>query len=241
MADVRDTRPMFASSNRIKVCAPCGKKVTVNQIRKISERENHLIQQFVNSSFDMDNAVYPIGLCSTCRNYLSVAQNSGDTSKLPKMLNYERIILPRILRNSNQDTICNCNICLTGRSKAKNKRISSETIDELTGLYGSADVAVLPNKEPVKKARTSITVCEKCRQEIGLGIGHNCKIACSSTNMVDQVTYLPVKQQEQVISSLLDKRIEGDRSKNLEIKLSTKGSKKSIILNPEMKYPSLIS
>ena len=87
MADVRDTRPMFASSNRIKVCAPCGKKVTVNQIRKISERENHLIQQFVNSSFDMENAVYPIGLCSTCRNHLSVAQNSADTSKLPKMLN----------------------------------------------------------------------------------------------------------------------------------------------------------
>ena len=63
MADARDTRPEFASdheSNRIKVCAPCGKKLTVNQVRKISERENHLIQQFVNSSFDMDNAVYPI-------------------------------------------------------------------------------------------------------------------------------------------------------------------------------------
>ena len=52
----------------------------------------------------------------------------------------------------------NCNICLTGRSKAKNKKISSEIIDELTGLYGSADVAELPNKEPVKQARTSSTV-----------------------------------------------------------------------------------
>ena len=198
-----------------------GKKLIVNKERKIGERENHLIEQFVNSSFDMDNVVYPIGLCSTCGNNLSVRENSADTSKLPKMLNYERIILPRSLRNSNQDIICNCNICLTGRSKAKNKRISSEIIDELTGLYGSADVAGLPNKEPVKKARTSITVCEKCRQEIGLGIGHNCKIACSSTNIVDQVTSLPVKQQEQVISSLIDKRT--DRSKNLEIKISTKG------------------
>ena len=39
MADVRDIRPKFASdheSNRIKVCAPCGKKLTVNQVRKIT-------------------------------------------------------------------------------------------------------------------------------------------------------------------------------------------------------------
>ena len=40
---------------------------------------------------------------------------------------------------------------------AKNKRIS-EKIDEITRLYGSADIAVLNNKELLKKARTSITM-----------------------------------------------------------------------------------
>ena len=59
--------------------------------------------------------------------------------------------------------------------------------------------------------------------------------------MIGQVTSLPAKQQEQIITSLLDIRTEGDKNKNLEIKLSTKGSKRSIILNPEMKNPPLIS
>ena len=124
MADVRDgTRPRFASdheSNRIKVCAPCGKKLTVNQERKISEREYCLIQQFINSSFDMENAVYPIGLCSTCRNRLREAENSADTSKLPKMLNYEHIILPRTLRNSNN------NICQLQHLSDRKKQIQEQ-------------------------------------------------------------------------------------------------------------------
>ena len=154
------------------------------------------------------------------------------------MLNYEDIILPRLTRSSELDSQCNCNICLTARSHGKNKRISSDIIDESTGLVGSSDLAELPSKEPMKTKRPSLSICSKCTQEVGLGLSHQCSVAQSSCHIVDHVLTLPERQQEKVITSLLKAKVqdaEDDGSGSLNnktISLSTKGAKARVTLNP---------
>ena len=70
------------------------------------------------------------------------------------MLNYEDIILPKTTRNYDPaTTLCNCNICLHARDKSKNKRMSTDTIDESNGRYANSDISNLPAKDVVKKKR----------------------------------------------------------------------------------------
>lgn len=235
------TRPKSAEShegNRSKVCAPCGKKIAVKEIRPLSEKVRSLIVRFVNPDYDETNPLYPTGTCNTCRTYLLKADKTGETNKLPKMLNYEDIILQRLTRTNDPSTECNCCICLTARSHAKNKRISSDIIDENSGLIGSSDLSKLPPKMPESKKRSSLSICSKCKQETGPGLKHQCTVAQSSCNIVDQVLTMPEKQQEQVITSLLKTKIQNaacegsDSFKDKTVILSTKGAKARVTLNP---------
>ncbi len=96
------TKPKSAlghEDNRKLVCAPCGKKISLTQVRPVSEKDINLIRKYINNNFDIKNPVYPSGICNTCRIYLSKANTSGNTSKLPTMLNYEDIVLPRPTRS----------------------------------------------------------------------------------------------------------------------------------------------
>lgn len=52
--------------NRTKVCAPCGRKISVKEIRQVNKRETDLIVNFVNPNYNVDDPVFPNGLCSTC-------------------------------------------------------------------------------------------------------------------------------------------------------------------------------
>ena len=81
------------------------------------------------------------------------------------MLNYEDMILPRLTRSCELGIQCNCNICLTARSHEKNKRISSDIIDENTGLVGSSDLAQLPSKEPEQKKRPSLRFAQSANKK----------------------------------------------------------------------------
>ena len=223
--------PKFAmdhDSNRARVCAPCGKKISVSQLRTINEKECALIMKFVNPLFDVHNPIYPSGLCSTCRVYLSKA-NMDNLGKLPTMLNYEQLVLPKTTRSNNN--ICNCNICLTARSKAKNKRIFGDIITQETGLFGSSHIDKLPSKMD-KENRKTVTICEVCKQETGRGISHTCSVANSSTNVVSHVLTLPNTQQEQVITSLLKIKTHEGNTQEKTLILSTKGSKARVQVNP---------
>ena len=221
----RGTQPKIKlnhDQNRKKVCAPCGKKLTVKGIREVCDREIELIQKHINPNYNKDNPVFPTGYCGTCRSKLSRAEKNNDNINLP-MLNYEDINLVKSLRSNQSIDTCNCNIYLTATSKAKNKRVSIDKIDESTGLFGASSINKLPDKEPEKKKRTSLTICVDCKQEIGKGIGHTCSIPTSSSNVVQHVMTLPNTQQEQVITSLLKNKIEeSSGSSNIQLKIINK-------------------
>ena len=126
------------------------------------------------------------------------------------MPNYQDIILSKTTR---QQDNCNFYICQTGRYKGHNKnpRNVPIIISVENGLYGS-----LPNSStttPTKvigesNKRRSITICENCKQEVGKGLSHpkNCTIAKASTNLAKHALNLPSKQQEQVVSKLLNEK-----------------------------------
>ena len=146
----QSTRPKSAEShdgNCLKVCAPCGKKITVKEIRPISDKINMLLVQFINPEFDLTKPVYPKGICNnTCKSLLRNAEKDGKTDRLPKMLNYEDIVLPKMTRTTDPALKCNCYICLTACSHAKNKRMSSEYIDVSCGKFGNYVIKKLPPK-----------------------------------------------------------------------------------------------
>ena len=229
------TRPKYAlghEENRRKVCAPCGKKITVKTIRSTTPKNVELIVRFINPDFDVENPCYPSGLCETCRKYLSVADKTGDISKLPKMLNYEDMYLLRATRAD--EKTCSCNICLTAKSQRQNKRINSDCIERDTGLIASDDVDKLPNKEVVKKIKTTVDICIKCKQEIGKGRNHRCTDAQASGNLVSHIKTIPTKQQEQVTTSMIKSQIQEQGSLNNTVTLSTKGLKARVTLNPSL-------
>ena len=224
--------------NRKKVCGPCGRKLTVKSIQPLGKHHPALIVKFLNPNYDINDPRYPIGICHACRKKLDEAGKTGEIKNKPDMLNYEDIILPKPTRNYDPaSTLCNCNICLHARDKSKNKRMSTDTIDESNGRYANSDISNLPAKDVVKKKR-SLTICTECKQEIGPGLQHSCSIAQSSVNIVDHVLTLPDKQQEQVITSLLKTKaqnLEAETSgyQNVSLTLSTKGAKARVTLNPK--------
>ena len=233
-----ETKPKCAlghEDNRKRVCAPCGKKITVKQIKSISPKNVELIVRYINADYDIANPCYPTGLCETCRKYLQTADKTGDISKLPKMLNYEDMVLLRVTRADN--TTCSCNICLTAKSHRINKRINSDCIERETGLVASNYIDKLPNKEVVKKMKTTINICKKCKQEVGPGKTHStrCTDAQASGNLVEQIKTTPIKQQEQVTTTMIKSHIQQQGSSNNTVTLSTKGSKARVNLNPSLK------
>ena len=223
--------------NRVKVCAPCGKNISVKQIRKVSDTEVSHIVDLINVNYDVNNPVFPTGICNTCRNILRTAKKTGNLSKLPVMLNYEDLVLQRNTRSDDTtEQKCNCNICLTARSHAKCKRMIGDKVEKNTGLYGSSElVDQLPNKTPPKKKRSSLTICSICKQEIGSGINHHCSMSQSSDHIVEHVLTLPDKQQDQIITALIKTKAnhaETNSRVNASVTLSTKGSKARVLLNP---------
>ena len=166
------------------------------------------------------------------------------------MPNYQDIILSKTTR---QQDNCNFYICQTGRYKGHNKnpRNVPIIISVENGLYGS-----LPNSStttPTKvigesNKRRSITICENCKQEVGKGLSHpkNCTIAKASTNLAKHALNLPSKQQDQVVSKLLNEKAtnelgKGGFHKNITMKLSTKGRPATVTLNPRPKKPVYFS
>ena len=84
---------------------------------------------------------------------------------------------------------------------------------------------------------TTINICKKCKQEVGPGRTHStrCTDAQASGNLVEQIKTTPIKQQEQVTTTMLKSHIQQQGSYNNTVTLSTKGSKARVNLNPSLK------
>ena len=232
-------------ANRKKVCAPCGQKISGKDVRCVNASQTEFLVQHMNDQFSTNNPAFPIGICNGCRLKISaVKQDAAKLKLLPIMPNYLDIILPRSTR-SDDTPDCNCYVCLTGRDKTRSakekggrghvKNLSFE-ISQGNGLNGaSSDNCLHPQDVKKDEKRSSIQICNVCRQQVGKGLYHACTIASSSTNIVQQVLQLPAIQQEQVVSGILsEKAKESTESgkKDIEISLATKGSKTKVLLNP---------
>ena len=85
------------------------------------------------------------------------------------------------------------------------------------------------------KKRTSLEMCKSCFQKIGKGIPHACKGTSSSRardNVLNLVIKLSNTQQNQIVSSLLKRKIEANTNDTDELLLNnTAGKKTQISIN----------
>ena len=62
--------------NRIKLCAPCGRKIVVTKGKilsfyRITDSHKNLIKKFLNPNYESSDSQFPLGICNTCRKTLS--------------------------------------------------------------------------------------------------------------------------------------------------------------------------
>lgn len=231
--------------NRVKVCAVCGQKMVfgTNFRSKFAISTNlcTLIKKHVNEGFDLLNDKFPTSICSSCRFTITEHEKNNKKRPLPNMPNYEDI-------NVGKETICNCYICLTARKEAHSKitkgrgqkRKFTIKIDANNGIDGTLQNMQLPKSEEKKIEPRTSDICNFCFQKIGRGIKHDCKGTSSSSarnNVLDIVERLPEKQQNQIITTLLNKRRSESNLKDGEVILNTSGSKARVVVNkkPEKK------
>lgn len=208
--------------NRQKLCAPCGKKILFGKKKPerflINARQEKLIQDCYNSDFSLTDSKYPISICSTCRNTNLEHEKGNFKRPLQKMPNYGDMILPNVTRNNN----CECYICLIGRNHPGTLVIEkgrghvrnlSNQINQFNGLNGNSknNINSFPKKQDLKTIqKNSLTLCSTCYQEIGRGKSHQCgSPAKACGNVKNLFEKLPEKQQEQIVSSVVKRKISG--------------------------------
>ena len=117
------------NDNRVKVCGPCGNKISPGKNKldyfKITSRILVHIKEFLDSDYCLENEVYPLSVCASCRNKLS-KKAEGENVNLPSLPNYSSIVLPKDTRVKNE---CNCFICLTSRHKGQNNQEEKKSLE----------------------------------------------------------------------------------------------------------------
>lgn len=102
------------------------------------------------------------------------------------------------------------------------------------------------SKANATKPRTSIEICSSCFQKIGKGIRHSWTGSSSSTrardNVFNIVEQLPEKQQNQIVTTLLKRKISNsDKEAKSELLLNTSGSKVRVTVNKEKENKTVFS
>lgn len=250
--------------NRYKVCATCGQKIVVGRKKlkdfHVSSKISGLIKKHVNDNFCLTSPQYPASTCTTCS--LTLYEWEKDIKKRPAltMPNYEDITLPR--KTTALDKVeCLCYICMTARSLAHRKSITGrghtrkpiKRLEPHDGIHGllpktmedlkinSGSVLIPTKKAQMKK--NALKICKDCFQELAKGKRHPCvsrKKNVPTDNVVQILNKLTEKKKLQVVSSILDQKIdekltagEFNSAQGVKLCLNTGGSKKTICVNPE--------
>lgn len=239
------------NENRKKICALCGRKINLGsknlECFHITAVHEPLIKLFVNKNFSLDDPRFPTAMCTICRLILQQHEKNITSRPFKTMPNYEDVVLQ-------SQSACNCYICITGRHKGQIKMKSKVAIGEILdpaividpsdGVDASknATVSEFPRREQSSKikAKSTMTICNLCFQKVGRGLRHPCVKNTSSKarareNILKMSSSLPMKQQGQICSSLLSKKInamETDEctTKDSLINISTTGRPKTICL-----------
>ena len=255
MEDFRSSNAKHIA-NRKKVCIGCGCKCLPNTRHikndNIDPKVIHLVKTYLKPDYDTNDLRYPVGICLKCRLVLQKKDKNQEVI-LPKMPNFEDIILPKSTR-ANDTPTCYCFICLTGSNKGKQSKggrgfeKEEVKITNTNGKYASNSNNKLdsPITTPTKEKRSSLTLCSKCNQSIGKGIKHpeNCSVASASKNIASHILEnMPEKQQEQVATAIIHNKAEeiSTSKQNVNITLATKGKQTRICLNPKVYKPAYFS
>ena len=104
----------------------------------------------------------------------------------PKLPDFSHVQLPKNTR-SNDNQVCNCNLCSQARSHGNFK------FKKGRGILKQATCNITDKQDVPKTSgnkRSSIKICDICKQEVGKGINHpkNCTMASSSLNIVKQAS-----------------------------------------------------
>ncbi|CAH1106006.1 unnamed protein product [Psylliodes chrysocephalus] len=208
------------NESRRKICALCGRKINRGskslEFFRITDHEL-AIKKFLNKSFNLQDPRYPTGVCVTCRLILQEHKKNESTHPFKSMPNWEDIILQKSTRSSSAlcDSSCNCYICLTashkGRARTGKKLDIGEILDPCIVIHRGYGVHA--SQQSKAKARENI-------------------LKLTST--------LPVKQKEQICSSLIsdvEKVCRLGIDNGLTISLSTTGRNKTIWLEKPDESP----
>ena len=211
--------------NRKKVCACCGSKIvfgrkTINSF-KITTKIKELIREFLDTNFSDLDSRYPLSICTRCRISLRKKKNGTLKRKMPKMPEFDKILVSKETRSFYE---CNCVICQTARTKCHpNKRFLSNN-----------------------NRQHQLKICELCLQVLGKGLEHRCagsrhhKISKNAMNILDRAT-VSNKQQEQIAVKIIKNKIDQKENttfrssksyKNISVNLSTGGKPAKVTLNP---------
>ena len=230
--------------NRLKVCAPCGKKIILNGKKinffQITSTREARIQNYVNSNYSKVGSKFPLSICNSCRIIFIEYEKDNRRRPVPIMPNYNDMQLSKSTRATGD--ICYCYICKTARSTNHVKAVVGQghtrqftTItDNSNGLYGHSNLAAISNSEssPDKNANT-LKICKECLSEIGKGKTHKCESRLVlRENALKILERLPPTMEDQVVSNIL-KRKSTECSNTSELTLtSCVGHNTRIVVNP---------
>ncbi len=130
-------------------------------------------------------------------------KSKGKDVELPNIIDFETTVKLQNTR-SNKSKLCLCTLCKIGRGKK--------------------------NKESKKIQQNVIQICKICKSEVSKGKQHDCKETNIVRNILILTENIDKKIIEQIVSSFIDRLNEKGED---QIKLTTKGKPKSILVNPK--------
>lgn len=231
--------------NRSKICTPCGHKIVNGKrsLKRFSVTENllNLIKKFVNGDFDISNSTFPLSVCNSCRNTLNEYGKKVFNRPCPVMPNYNDMYLRKNTRL--RDGTCDCYICVTARFNGHAPVRRGRGV--LRDFSSNVDICTrnqIPSHmlaEVEEEISSPLIICPKCFEKVHKIARHACKISTSA--IVSNVSKIiednvPEKQQEQVISRFLKRKLnansvseEGHGLKG--VTLTTLGAKMTVQVN----------
>ena len=136
-------------------------------VRPISESQLKQIRLEIYEDYNIENDIFPKGMCTTCRLALNNKREDVKTGKiphtrhyLPPRFDYSQLYTSKITRNTPD---CMCYICIRWRITISPKDCGPP--------------------QPKKKCVT--LKCDKCESEIGRGLTHDCTKITQFNNIMD--------------------------------------------------------
>lgn len=241
--------------NRKKVCAPCGRKISVpvNDLSKYSITSNleQLIKKHLRSGFNLLDSKYPTSICVTCRKILNEHERNDFRRSSKFMPNYEDVVFPRsnnrslVYNTAQGDYQCLCYICRTARYKGHNQKKLGvgESLDirnKIThnnGLFARSFSGLKIESSTSNTDVSTIRRCDKCFERIGKGLSHSCARKQNDEvvlrrNIVSIAEKLPNNRKLQIASELIN-QCKQDGQESLE--MNTSGRKRIVYFQEKQK------